>query len=257
MKTPLLVSAFCIVLLSCGRASFQTAAGTPHYTLRPPKLAPIPYPETLSRYGDVSKGWVDLGPAMGLKVEKAFFKAGAPRNLANYVGLENISFEVRSDGRLRRTGFKPLENRPSDDASVSHLLGEPLLRQRFHRFYFQVVLDKRSGESAAVLLGARSKDELVSLAKRLETDPQSVRAQGGESHAALPPNATASLEFEIVVNGKTARIHWGGQVAAIVGSQRPFRMYRMLGRKALPVEIDAADANALRLPVWPGDRFTW
>ena len=69
--------------------------------------------------------------------------------------------------------------------------------------------------------------------------------------------ASASLEFEIVVNGKPGRTHWGGQVGAIVGAHRPFRMYRMLGGKPLPVEIDAADANALRLPVWPGDRFSW
>ena len=165
-----------------------------------------------------------------------------------------VTFDSATGGALKRTKFQPLAALPADDPSVFGLLSPSFLGKRFHRLYFQIVFNRQSGESGAVLLAADSNAGLTSLGARLIADPAAAR---GEYCVFAPANATVSLEFEIMVNRAPMRVHFGASVKTVVGTHDTFTMQRQLKGRRLPVEIDTKDPDALRLPVWPGDRFSW
>jgi len=241
------------------RGSFRVLQGEPNYLLRSPDATETPFPEVLSRYSEVgdTQGWL-LHPDTELDIENAYYREGAPKHgIANFIGTEKAVYQVRS-GSLRLVSVQSaLEQRPADQPPVQELIGASRLHYRYYRYFFQIVFRQKAGVRGAVLLGASSMDELNVLATRLIADPDAVCA-GQSPHCAVFPEAcTVALEMQITVNGAARTVVWGSLLDSVATHPRTLRLSRWHDGRLIPVELDAGDANALRLPLLPGDRVEW
>jgi hypothetical protein len=89
--------------------------------------------------------------------------------------------------------------------------------------------------------------ELDLRATRLRTDPDAICA-GSSPHCAVFPEAcTVALEIRI----------WGSLLDSVAMNPRKVQLLRLHNGRLTPVEVDAGDPNALRLPLLPGDRVEW
>ncbi|HTC90583.1 MAG TPA: hypothetical protein VK686_19895 [Bryobacteraceae bacterium] len=241
------------------RGSFRVLPSQPNYLLRSPDARDTPFPEVLSRYSEVSEtqGWL-LHPNTELHIENAYYREGAPKHgIANYIGTEEAVYQVRPRS-LRLISVKSgLGRRPSDQPPVQELIGASRLHYRYYRYFFQIVFRQKADTRGAVLLGASSIDELDLLASRLMADPDAVCA-GPSPHCAVFPEAcTVALEIEIVVNGVARSVMWGSLLDSVAKTPHSLRLQRFDAGRLTPVEVDASDPNALRLPLLPGDRINW
>ena len=238
---------------------FQELPADPNYLLRSPDLEDTPFPEVPGRYTDVGSGWVDLRPEMGLQVENAYFREGAPRRgLAGFIGTEVAQYRARTEGGLRLISVESnVAQRPKDQLPVSKLIPASLARYRYHRFVYQVIFRSKGGTQGAVLLGAGSAGELAQLGAQLLMDPDSV-CSGQSVHCTVFPEAcSVALEMEIFVNGSPRNILWGSLLASVAAQPRRVELLRKYAGHLAPVKIDPNDANALRLPLLPGDHVNW
>ena len=251
-----------MALSSCGRPkpslSFQAVVGQPSYLLRSPELVETPFPETLKAYGDVSIGWVDLREAMLLRIENAYYKEGAPRRgIANYMGTEMLVLRVMQSGKLKQLELLTLASRVPSQEAVSSLLPIAQQREYFHRFYFQVVVNRQAGTSSALLLSASSKFRLEQLSKQLASDPASVCGGKTQDCTVFPDACSVSLGMEIMVNRQPVKIAWGSTLANVVGQRKQFTLQRQHFGKLVPVQLNPEDPELLRLPFLPGDSISW
>ena len=207
---------------------------------------------------DVSIGWVDLREGMLLRIENAYYKEGAARRgIANYLGTETLSLQVMPTGKLKQLELLPLAILPTDQSSVSALMPDVQQQERFHRFYFQVVVNKKSGTSNALLLSSKSKAGLEQLVRLLASDPGSACGGKSQNCTVFPEACSVSLGIEIIVNGRPTKVAWTSTLASIVGKRKQFSIQRRQRGKLVRVELDPEDPEALRLPLLPGDTISW
>lgn len=248
--------------LSCATrrhaAVFRVVAANPEYLLRWPDAAETPIPEMLAHYTNIGPDWVELRPEMELRVENAYYREGAPkRGLANYLGTQVARYRVLPNGRLRGISAESgLVQLPADQPPVKQLLPSRQARYSHHRYFYQVVLNRRTRVQSAILLGAASKDEIERLTGQLGSAPDSVCSAGSGHCTVFPEACTVALEMEIVVNGAPRTVPWGSFVAS-VASPQTVELSRPFAGRLVPVEMDASDPKALRLPLLPGDHIDW
>jgi hypothetical protein len=237
--------------------SFRVLPAEPSYMLRSPDAKDTPFPEVLSRYSEVgeSQGWL-LHPNTELHIENAYYREGAPKHgIANYIGTEQAVYQVRRRNLHLISMQSGLEQ--PDQPAVQELIGASQLHYRYYRYFFQIVFRRMSDARGAALVGADSMDELDRLASRLMTDPDAV-CSGASPHCAVFPEAcTVALEIEIVVNGAARSVAWGSLLDSVAMHPRTLRLLRLHDGRPTPVEVNAGDPNALRLPLLPGDRIEW
>ena len=258
-----IVAVACALSVSCaahrGGRAFRVLPGQPDYLLRSPDSRVTPFPEVLSRYTNVGSGWVELRPLTQLRVENAYFREGAPKHgLANFLGTEIARYQVQATGTLKEISVESrVERRPSDQPPVQQLLSEPQRLYHSHRFFYQVLLNKKSDVRSAVLLGEESTEDLDRLTTQLLTQPELV-CGGASVHCTVFPEAcTASLEIEIMVNGAHRTVVWGSTLADFAEKHRNTGLFRRYGDGLAPVEVDVRDHEALRVPLLPGDVIKW
>ena len=257
------VTLVCCLTLCCAArqtaARFRVLPGQPDYLLVSPNSQKTPFPEVLSRYANAGPGWVELSPLTQLRVENAYFREGAPKHgLANFLGTEIARYQVLRTGRLKEISFESrVAERPRDQPPAQQLVSEAQRLYLCHRFFYQVLFSKRSNVRSAVLLGADSDDQLDLVTTRFLTEPDTVCADGSTQCTVFPEACTASLEMEIVVNEKHQTILWGSDLAGLVRDHRNVTLFRLYKGRLAPVELDASDREALRVPLLPGDVIRW
>jgi hypothetical protein len=252
-----------LILCSCvasrAHGTFRVLPGEPNYVLRSPDATDTPFSEVLSRYSNVgeSQGWL-LHPNTELHIENAYYRQGAPKHgVANFIGTEKAVYQVRPKSLHLLSVQSGLEQRPADQPPVQELIGASRLHYRYYRYFFQIVFRQSAGVRGAVLLGASSVNELDQLASRLMTDPEAVCA-GPSPHCAVFPEAcTVALEIEITVNGAVRSVAWGSVLENVAMHPRKLQLLRLHDGRLMPVEVQADDPKALRLPLLPGDRIDW
>ena len=146
----------------------------------------------------------------------------------------------------------PLAIRPPDQPSVAALMPAAQQRVRFHRFYFQVVVDKKAGTSNALLLSSTSKAGIEQLAKQLASEPASVCGGKAKQCTVFPEACSVSLGIEIIVNGRPTKIAWSSTLASVVGTQKQFSLQRQHRGRLVALPLNPDDPEALRLPLLPG-----
>jgi hypothetical protein len=247
-----------LFLAACAQPhSFRVMPAAPNYLLRSPDSKDTPFPEVLSHFTTVGRGWVDLRPQMVLRIETAYYQDGAARRgLAGYLGTEVAHFRALPKAGLQLGEVQPLPQRPPNQAPVRQLVPDKQTRYRYHRFFNAVTF--RGGDTrGSVLLGAKSKQELQGLGTRLLADPDAVCTPGAAHCTVFPAATSVSMEMEIVVNGTPRTILWGSLLSGLAPRPKHVELRRLYGRRLTQVELDPADPDALRLPLLPGDKITW
>jgi hypothetical protein len=121
-----------------------------------------------------------------------------------------------------------------------------------------VVFNPKADVRSSVLLGGESAAELDRLTNQLMKAPALVCGPGLAHCAVFPEACSVSVEMEIVVNGAARTVVWGSALASLFDSSvqqtHSLQMLRFNDGRLTPVEIDASDPGALRLPLLPGDR---
>jgi hypothetical protein len=253
----------CSLTISCASrrtvAAFRVLPGQPDYLLRSPDSKETPFPEVLGRYTNVGPGWVELRPLSELRVENAYFREGAPKHgLANFLGTEIARYQVLGTGELKEISVESrVEQRPSDQPPVQQLLSEAQRLYHSHRYFYQVLLSKKSNVRSAVLLGAKSTDEMERLTTQLLTEPESVCGDGLAQCTVFPEACTVSLEMKVMVNGRPRTVLWGSTLAEFAESHPQVALFRRYQDRLAPVKIDIRDREALRVPLLPGDVIKW
>jgi hypothetical protein len=258
-----IVALACTLTISCAArrtaTAFRVLPGQPDYLLRSPDSKETPFPDVLGRYTNVGPGWVELRPLTELRVENAYFREGAPkRGLANFLGTEIARYQVLATGELKEVSVESrVEQRPSDQPPVQRLLSEAQRLYHSHRYFYQVLLSKKSNVRSAVLLGAKSMDEMGRLTTQLLTEPESVCGDGHAQCTVFPEACTVSLEIEVMVNGGRRTVLWGSTLAEFAESHPQVTLFRRYQDRLAPVEIDVRDREALHVPLLPGDVIKW
>jgi hypothetical protein len=250
-----------LVLCSgCGGAhSFAVVPQQPDYALRAPDRIETPFPDTLKKYNgfEPGKNWLELRPRMQLRVENAYYGEGLPKHgLAGYLGTEVAQYQVEKDGSLKRLSVQSMVHRPRDQVAVQDLISEQQSEYKFHRFYYQILFKRASSARGSVLLGAESPQLLEQLAGELERAPETVCGEKSAPCTIFPEECSVALEMEIIVNGKPKTVGWASQLQSVIGNAHQVEVQRFYDGRLLPVKLDSADEQALRLPLLPGDRIS-
>lgn len=242
-----------------GREMFRVLPARPEYRLRAPDSRETPFPDVLSSFTRAASAWVDLRPGMEVRIENAYYREGAAtRTFADFLGTEVGHYQVRPDGRLRLISVDSgVQQQPADQPAVQQLITAAQERYRFHRFFYEILLNRRAELRGAVVVGARSADELNRVSGQLLADPASVCGASAPRCTVFPEKCTVSLEIEITVNGASRTVLWGSFLSNIAQKPRRLELLRLYRGRLTPVEIDASDTAALRLPLLPGDRMRW
>jgi hypothetical protein len=238
--------------------AFAVLPGSPNYLLRSPDRRTTPFPDVLRAYNGFERGQngIDLRPLMALEIENAYYKKGMPaRELNGFLGTETAHYEVTIHG-LRLSSVHSMKQRPEGALPVQDLISPAQRKFRYYRLYFEIMFPN-GNTHGSVLLGANSKEELDRLSGELD-HPEAV-CNGTSTHCTVFPEAcSVSVEMQIVVNGKAEAVIWGTLLQnAIAEHPRHVTLKRLYTGRLVPVEINAQDPNALRLPLLPGDHVTW
>jgi hypothetical protein len=250
-------------LASCaGRLSkthFQVIPQTTHYLLQsPPDSHRTPFTDVLRAYNGFEAGHasIDLTPLMELRIENAYYEAGAPRSgLAGFLGTEVARFAVLSNG-LDLLSVQPMKNPPNDDIPVQNLISSAARNFSHYRLYFEIVFSRSDHSHGSVLLGADSQKDIDELSTRL-THPETVCYQPFTHCTVFPEACSVSVEMKIVVNGKETSVFWGSILGNIAKQPHHLEMKRLYAGHLMPVRLNPHDPKALLLPLLPGDQVTW
>lgn len=252
-----------VILATCAHhrspGVFRVIAAKPEYQLRAPDSQETAFSNVLSQFTPQSSTWVELRPKMEMRVEMAYYREGSRRRgLADYLGTATAHYQVRPNGALRLVLMQSaVKERPNDQPAIEKLIEPSQARHRFHRFFYEILLNRKAELRGAVLLGAASTAELDRLTGQLLSNPAALCSARPRQCTIFPETCIASLEIEIVVNGVPQTVLWGSSLSSIAAKPRQLELMRLNRGRLVPVEIDAADPSALRLPLLPGDHVAW
>jgi hypothetical protein len=244
--------------LACGRHSFRVLPGDPDYLLRSPDSRQVPFREVLNGYNGFipGKDWLDLRPRMELRVENAYYQEGAPkRGLDGYLGTEVARYQVGPKGTLHLLAVHPMAQRPPDQLPVQDLLSAAQQQYPYYRFFFEVLF--KGSARGSVLLGAPSVNDLNQLTTQIQSAPDLVCAAQSKHCTVFPEACSVSLEMDIEVNQAPRTVPWNSTLASVVPHPQHLTLLRLYAGRMAPVQLDANDPKALRLPLLPGDRIIW
>jgi hypothetical protein len=241
------------------REGFRVLPARPEYRLRAPDSRETPFPEVLNEFTQTASAWVELRSGMELRIENAYYREGAAaRTSADFLGTEVAHYQVRPDGRLRLLFVDSgVKQQPAGQLAVQRLIQPPQQRYRFHRFFYEILLNRRAELRGAVVVGARTAGELNRVSAQLFADPASVCGASLPRCTVFPEKCTVSLEIEITVNGAARTVLWGSFLSSVAPKPRRLELLRLYRGRSTPVAIDASDEAALRLPLLPGDQIRW
>jgi len=243
---------------SANRA-WRVRPGSPEYALANGKRA-VPYSKMLEGFNGFQTGsaWVDLRPSMRIQIENAYYEPGKPkRGLDGFIGTERIWYRKQPSSGLAEGQFedKMLAPRPPGDTPTAQLVTSAHRVHAAYRLFFSIRFNRRGSTRGAVLLGAPSQGALEERAAALLADPDSVCREGSPECVVFPEVCTVSPEIEITVNGQLKSYTWATPLSALASKARTVKLTRILDGKPRAIPIDPADANALRMPLLPGDEI--
>lgn len=254
-------SLVCCVLCSvaCVHTSrFVVLPKEPSYLLQAPNAHRVPFADVLEAYNGFKpgSGWIDLRPLMELRIENAYYQAGASRRgLAGYLGTEVGRYDVTPKG-LQLLSVVPMANRPADEKPVQDLIAASQTKFAYYRLYYEILFARTNGSHGSVLLGAGSSEDIKQLAADL-SNPESVCHPGASHCTVFPEACSVSVEMRIVANRKTQTVVWGTRLDRVVNNPHHLLVERLYNGRLTPIQIDFRDPKALLLPLLPGDVIDW
>ena len=249
--------AACVGPLS--RTHFEVIPHSPQYLLQYPRDSErAPFTDVLKAYNGFEAGhsWIDLTPLMELRVENAYYEAGAPRSgLAGFLGTEVARYAVLPNS-LDLLSVQSMKSRPNEDMPVQDLISSAGRNFSHYRLYFEMVFARSDHSHGSVLLGGNSQKEIDDLSREL-THPEAICYQPFVHCTVFPEACSVSVEMKVVVNGRTRSVTWGSTLGNIANRPHHLEMRRLYAGQLRPVRVDPSDPKALLLPLLPGDQITW
>ncbi len=239
--------------------AFRVIPANPEYRLRSPDSRETLFSNVLNQFTPLSSTWVELRPGMELSMEMAYYREGSGRRtFADFLGTGTAHYQVRSNGSLRLVSTQSaLKERPSDQTRIETLVAAAQARDRFHRFFYEILLNRKAELRGAILLSAESTVDLDRLTGQLLSDPAALCKSRPRQCTIFPETCTVSLEIEIVVNGEPRTVLWGSSLSSIASKPQQLELMRPDRGRLAPVKLDLSDPSALRLPLLPGDHVDW
>jgi hypothetical protein len=210
---------------------------------------------TPPRAGATQSDWLDLQPAMQIRIQNAYYRDGFPKHgVDGYLGTETAHFEVRTRGIRLLSVEDLLKPHPREQAPVPELIPASHRGFAHYRYFYAVVFNHRGNLRGSVLLGAASIEEIERLGEKLVSDPDSVCGGDARRCTVFPETCTVSIEIEVTVNSAPRLVFWGSWVANVAAGAHQIELRR---RGGVSLKIDPADYRAMHTPLLPGDRLTW
>ena len=251
-----------ICLASCAgrsRTHFQVIPHSPQYLLQsPPDGHRTPFTDVLRAYNGFEPGHasIDLTPNMELRIENAYYQAGARRTgLAGFLGTEVARYAILSNG-LDLLSVLPMKNRPTGDLPVQDLIASAARKFSHYRLYYEIVFARTDHSHGSVLLGANTRHEIDELSAQL-THPETVCYPSSPHCSVFPEACSVSVEMKVLVNGQATSVLWRSTLGDIAKHPHHVALRRLYAGHLRPVRLDPNDPQALSLPLLPGDRIMW
>jgi hypothetical protein len=251
-----LIGAMACVLRTSDR--FRLLPGEPQYLVQSPNLERTPYDEVLQAYTPHGRGWVELKPGMGVFIQNVLFREGSTHNsLEDYLGTESIRYEAGERGTLAEVGQAVrMEPRPQGAPPVDQLISKRQQEQKYHRFFYQVLVHTPEAHRVAALVSSDSLGQLELLTERIQSGATALERVSVDDYTLFPESASAALEMTITVDGAPTHEVWGSKLSRVVPRNSPhpklFRFYKGAWRR---VDFDSGDRVLLSVPLLPGDRI--
>ncbi len=194
---------------------------------------------------------------MELRIENAYYQPGSSRRgLDGFLGTEIARYRVQANG-LQLVSVQSMKERPPNDTPVQGLISPTVAAARYYRLYFEIVFNHANNTHGSVLLAADSTEELDQLSAQLN-HPETVCNKASTHCTAFPEACSVSIEMQVVINGKPISLLWGSKLASVVGDHpQHLELKRFYAGRLTPVQINPRDADALHLPLLPGDHISW
>ena len=228
------------------------------------------------RYGYGPGGYVDLAPGMRLQIERDFFgpqKEGQPP-LANYRGTTITSYEV--SGNIEsgtRLGFLRTEKRSVGSTAPDVTAADVTLATGFSasprlRLFLEDLVVAGNAKSPAILIGARTTQQLNDAAQAIASDP--AISCGGllrlqVTCALFDGFVTVSPMLQVAVNGSWTYVPIGSRLWFVLPHSthqqpaliRTLRVKRLFDSKPVDVHFVHDTENLSQLLLFGGDKISW
>jgi hypothetical protein len=222
------------------------------------------------RYAYGPGGYVDLAPAMQLRIERDFFGSSSDYRgtlITYYDVIANAEGETKV--KFLRMEKKSFAGAPGVNIPDATLTARFAAASRL-RLFLQDLVISGNAKTPAILIGASTAGDLNAVTQKIESDPR-VTCSDLQSRqvtcAFFDGTVTVSPMIQVVLNGAPTYVPIGSklwfvlphsikatQQAALIRSLRLSRSYQ---GKAVEVQF-ARDENALsQLLLLGGDRISW
>jgi hypothetical protein len=222
------------------------------------------------RYAYGPGGYVDLAPAMQLRIERDFFGSSA-----DYRGTLVTYYDVTANAanetklsllRIDRKSFSRAAEVNTPDAT----LAEQFTAASRLRLFLQDLVITGNAKTPAILIGASNADDLNAVTQKIESDPKvtcSDLLHWQVACAFFNGTVTVSPMLQVVLNGTPTYVPIGSklwfilphvikkaQQAALMQSLRLARSYQ---GKATEVQFARNEDAISQLLLCGGDRISW
>jgi hypothetical protein len=222
--------------------------------------------ELFYRYAYGPGGYVDLAPAMQLRIERDFFGSSA-----EYRGTVVTSYEVTANAenaaKLKLLG---IDKKSSADVNTSDVtLATKFAAASRLRLFLQDLVITGNAKTPAILIGASSTDDLNAVTQRIESDPKVVCAdllRWPVTCTFFDGTVTVSPIIQVVLNGAPAYVPIGSKLwfvlpllnqAQRATLMRTLRLTRSFQGKATEVQFARNEDALSQLLLVGGDRISW
>jgi hypothetical protein len=228
------------------------------------------------RYGYGPGGYVDLGPGMQLQIERDFFGPHTTDEptLTNYRGTTITYYEV--SGSIEsgtRLGFLRTEKRSVGSTAPDVVAADVTLATDFAsaprlRLFLEDLVVAGDAKSPAILIGARTTQELNDATQAIASDP-GISCKGLQrlqvTCALFDGIVTVSPMLQVAVNGSLTYVPIGSRLWFVLPPMtdqqpaliRTIRVKRSFNSKPVDVHFAHDTEDLSQLLLFGGDKISW
>jgi hypothetical protein len=218
------------------------------------------------RYAYGAGGFVDLAPAMQLRIERVFLGAGG-----NYRGTiittYGVSADAQNEAKLNLLGIdnRPLANPELPDMS----LAERFAAASRLRLFLQDLVVSGNDKTPAILIGTSSDGDLNTVTQEIESNPKITCADLRRPQvtcAFFNGSVTVSPMIQVALNGVRTYVPIGSKLLFVLphvnalqrdALLKKVRLQRLFQGKLTAVEFARTEDVISQLLLVGGDRLSW